>query len=105
MIVVVVSVVVDVVCHPLFTTITAVAKDLINTNFRAFDSDKAGYLTFNQVRAACLVMGEPIEEEDFEEMFNIGDMEHSGQFYYEDVGIMGSALWLNEEDDQNMNDF
>ena len=50
-------------------------------------------------------MGEPIEEEDFEDMFNIGDMEHSGQFYYEDVVIMGSGLWMKDVGEDDMNDF
>ena len=52
-----------------------------------------------------MVMGEPIEEDEFEEMFNIGDMEHCGQFYYEDVVIMGSGLWMKEEKEQDINDF
>ena len=77
----------------------------VNVFDRAFDSDQAGYLTFSQVRAACLVMGEPIEEEDFDEMFNMGDMEKNGQFYYEDVVIMNSGLWMKEEKDQGMDDF
>ena len=46
-----------------------------------------------------------IEEDEFEEMFNIGDMEHCGQFYYEDVVIMGSGLWMKEEKEQDINDF
>nr|KAG5696707.1 hypothetical protein BaRGS_012076 [Batillaria attramentaria] len=55
----------------------------IKDAFQTLDKDKNGYITYDELRAAMLEKGEPLDEKEFQKVIDQLDVNHDGKIEYE----------------------
>lgn len=60
----------------------------IPLDYRVFDSDNNGYITFDELKRAMQMIGENVTEKQLQDMLNLADVDKDGRINYE-----GELIW------------
>ncbi|XP_037953621.1 neo-calmodulin-like [Teleopsis dalmanni] len=67
-------------------------EDDVREAFKVFDKDGDGFVTFDEVKAVLLNMGENLTDEEFEDLFHEIDLDGNGKIDYEEFEALMSPI-------------